>query len=371
RYGQAESHRLAKPVWQMVWLTLFISLLIIPIASVTIKYVVPDAYQQNAIPYYKIMLFTIPLLGYISAISAFFIGQNKFKLVLYSGIFVSIINVVLDIGLVFGRFGMPTYGPRGCAIAAIVSLSIQAIIITCVFLNRHHRRFYHTADFTLDLPLLWKSIKYGVPASCSHIMEFAAWALLGIMLAKFGSTYITVFSLGSTLYILYGFVTDGLNRTAMILTATSIGAKLYSQIKTICNYHVLLLVVLVLMFFGIMYAGSGILFRFLALEQGADNMSSAVLHYSAVGLCLYFFLDGLIWIFAGVLTAMQETKYIMYSNVLSIWFLGVLPLLAAIYVWHISIDYLWYLLSFYAAVNALLLMLRVKQGYLAYLLKTS
>ena len=60
--------------------------------------------------------------GYLAGMyRAFFVGITKTKVLTMAAVFMAVINIFLDYGLVFGKFGLPQMGIEGAALASVIS----------------------------------------------------------------------------------------------------------------------------------------------------------------------------------------------------------------------------------------------------------
>ena len=104
----------------------------------------------------------------------------------------------------------------------------------------------------------------------------------------------------------------------------------------------------------------------LFISQDAKmNFSPEVVSAIKYGLLfcwIFFIFDGLTWLFAGILTAGGDTRFIMIANAVNSWFFAVTPMHIAV-VWMKSPPKIsWVIIACYSFINALLFFLRYKQG---------
>ena len=124
--GAGLYNRLAEPTWQMLWLAFVSFIIFIPLGLYSGQWVIPEHYQTLGLPFYKLIMLFIPLAAMIAAIAAFFTGQGKTKLVMYSTIIGNIVNLGLDIVLIFGiPHLVPAMGTLGAAIATVIAQFVQ------------------------------------------------------------------------------------------------------------------------------------------------------------------------------------------------------------------------------------------------------
>ena len=76
---------------------------------------------------------------------------------------------------------------------------------------------------------------------------------------------------------------------------------------------------------------------------------------------IYIFIDGMAWVTSGLLTAAGDTKFLMYVNMINVWLFAVLPIYLMVSIWDISPEYTWLVINFYAGMNILFFLWRVRQ----------
>ena len=91
-YAKNITGEMSTPCWQMIYLSLFTAPLFIILANYTGNIVLPPQFEPAGIGYYKIAMCCAPLIGIITALSGFFIGQGKVRLVLFSTVVINIVN---------------------------------------------------------------------------------------------------------------------------------------------------------------------------------------------------------------------------------------------------------------------------------------
>jgi MATE family multidrug resistance protein len=324
-YVQNSLKELAKPCWQMVYLSLFTLPLIILLSHYTGTLVLTPTYQSAGLSYYKISLYSIPLIGIITSICGFFVGQGKVKLVLCSTLTINVINLGLDFILIFGISGyIPALGAEGAALSAVISLSIQALWLITIFLNKKHRSIYNTHDMRFNFSYFKKSLRVGAPIALNHACEILGWLIIIRLIAQTGLKNFTLISIGSTIYLVYAFINDGLSRTLGTIISNHLSAKNFLSISKSLNHGTALLLLFIMLLAIPMLIEPNIIIHLFNLKNYAQAWHHDI-KISFIFIWLYFLFAGLYWVYASTLIATQHTKFIMIGNLLSIWILSVLP----------------------------------------------
>lgn len=354
-YAQKAHQEIAKPCWQMIYLSLFSIPLIFLLSQYGGNLVLPVKYQSAGLGYYKIQSYCIPLIGIIAALSGFFVGQGKLKLVLYSTVTINLINLALDFIFIFGIPNViPAMGASGAAISALVSLLIQAIWLFLIFTNKFNRQNFGTDIISLDTRIFSKCVRVGLPISINHIFEMIGWFFIIKIISYSGVENFTIISIGSTLYLIYACINDGIFRSLGTIVSHHISAanrnKIRSTLISSCYFLILFLLFLLI---PILFFPTLIIHLF--------NLKNYEIHWyndikiSLLFIWLYFFLSGIYWTIAAVLTAKHRTKNIMISNVISIWVVSVLPIYILVNYYTLHASWIWPILCAYVLLSMLYL----------------
>lgn len=363
--GNNQTKKLGEPVWQMFWFCLVSFLVFWPLAVFGGKWFVPDSQQALGLGYYQWFMGFGPLFAMVVAISAFFIGQGKVKLVFFIVSLGNLVNLILDWLLIFGYHSLiPAKGVEGAAIATILAQVFQIICLLVVFLNKNNRKTKGTACWRLNPKLFIDCLKLGVPNALGHMVEISAWTVLLFMLESVGNIHLTIFSIGQAVFVLFIFITDGLQKGVIAVASNVLGGDRGQDISSITTAAIK-----VLAGFACFLAIPLIIFPDplvnAFVESQSTTLSTNELHHIAVQVCfwiwLYFIFDGLVWIIAGVLTAAGDTKYVMWVNIFTGIFCSILP----IYWFVVRADgppiLTWKLVCFYGLANLIAFTIRYKR----------
>jgi len=365
QYNGAKQHnKTAEPVWQMIWFSLFLFVLFVPIAIWGGPYSIPLSLQKEGLPYFGWVAMFSPLMAMIAALSAFFIGRGFVKLVTLATLVSNLANAGLNIVLVFGIEGwLQPLGTEGAAIATVLSQGFQVVILAFVFLNKHHRTHFQTHRFHFKKAPFLECLKVGTPSSISHMIEMAAWATLFRIAASVNLDYVTVQTVGNSVFVLFAFVTEGMQKGVIAIASNLIGAKkdglfsklLFSAVKLHC-------------FFIIAFAFPLIFYPDLVVSQFLPSLQDPNSHlYQECVTVLkwvwaYFILDGIIWSLSGVLTAGGDTRFIMLMNATAAWFLAILPIYIAVHYFNAHSSTAWGISLIYGAANMISFFLRYRSN---------
>ncbi len=362
--GAKQYHKLASPVWQMIWFSLLLGALLLPIAQLFPHLFIPERYHAQGSIYFKWMLSFSALIGINTALTAFFVGRGKVKLITSVVIAGNVINIILDLVLIFGIKNIfEPMGILGAVVATIISQVIQLVILLAVFLNKANRNKYQTHQAHLNTKELLECIKIGLPSALGHMVEIAAWSIQFHILSMVSHTHATIMAIGQSVFGLVAFTTEGLSKGVIAVTSNLIGAKYISPIpRVFFSSFMLHLGIACILIVPLVFHPEWLLEDFLSAETSKDTVD-LVLHYTALSctwIFLYFIFDGLVWISAGVLTAAKDTVFILVTNALNSWIFALLPTYYFIVIKGASPEKAWMMVTLYGFVNMVCFIYRMK-----------
>jgi len=328
--GAKKFNKIAEPVWQMIWFCIFT---IIPIGLIGIfasPMLLPQELQLHGVPYLTWMLLLASGSPLIAALSAFFVGRGKVRVVTLAILAGSIINLILDLTLVFGIEGfVPALGTKGAAIATGIAQLVIAGILFSIFINKNNRKLYHSNIYRFKLKPFMQCIKIGLPNSIGHLLSLTAWTIVMFRMSQVSFEHITVFTIGQSIWILFTFISDGSQKAVSSISSNLIGANMVNKIAEVLKSGIILQLI-----FGLVLTVPLVFYpNFLVnyfLPQHMSNLATNELRMLLAIGCKWMWIalifDGITWIIAGILTAAGDTKFIMYMSAISAWAFGIVPM---------------------------------------------
>ena len=365
--GAKEYFKAASPTWQMILFSLMCFPIFIILAEFGGPIFLTDYhYHDYALPYYKwIMYFSISF-AIQTSISAFFIGTGKVKVITIASISANILNILLDFLLIFGIKGiLPSFGTKGAAIATGFAQIFQIGFLLIFFFSSKNRKKYKTHHLTFKPKLLKKCLRIGTPSAIGHMIEITAWAIVMNMMALIPGAFLTIMAVGQNLFAVIAFANSGLQKGVSTVAANLIGAKNYLKVtKTWFSAIKLLLIFSAIVSLVLLVYPDPLINAFLEKETSKESIASlfSLLRISCIFLWIYFLVDGLTWISAGILTAAGDTIFIMLMNALGAWFFALLPIYFFVYKNPTWPPLVWVLMDFYGIMNAICFYLRYRYG---------
>jgi MATE family multidrug resistance protein len=356
--GAGEFQKIGNAVWQMIWFSLLTTTLFWAAGFFAAETLAGGHdLTEWSVPYFQWLCTFGAAAPMVVAVSSFFIGTGKTKLVLASTVIGNLMNVGLDYALIFGvGEWIPSMGTAGAALATGLSQVVQLVILGAVFFNRGHREKYGTTNYHWNAPLFRESLRVGLPSSAGHMIEVTAWALILRMMAMTGEAHITVMAIGQGIYSLIAFVMEGLNKSVTAIASNLIGAEKPEIIKKLRRSAITSLLILAgVVAIPLLLYPDWLVGLFLQAEtvEAKKGLILSMSIAAASWIWLYFIADGITWINAGVLTAAKDTAFIAIVNGLSAWFVALIPIYLIVVKGGAGPTVGWAITVLYGTVNAI------------------
>lgn len=327
--GAGHKHKLGEPVWQMLWLSLFSIVFFLPAASYVTHWAYgtsPDMALER--DYLGVMLLFGPFYAAQAALCGFFVGQGKTRLITIVVVGANVLNMALDWVMIFGVDGwFPPMGVKGAAIATSMATIFQMLVLLVVFLNRKNREEYGTGKWKLDLGVAWACAKIGLPSAILIVGDILAFALYYHLMKQKGLAYITIAGICQTMFILFLFFGEGINKAVTAIIGNMIGARQFDQISKVFWTGFLLNTIFFVAIFALFWLGTPLIAeQFLPLaDPEFVKEIFASLQRCLLLTAVLLYLEGLRMTFAGGLTAAGDTMFLMLSGASLVWALMLLP----------------------------------------------
>ena len=323
--GAGKYEQAAIPVWQMIWFSLSLFVVSIPLSLFASEFCIPENLHSEGIPYFNVLMCAAPIYGVYSSLSSFFIAIGKGYLITISVILANVVNIFVDIVLVFGYFGIDAYkGSVGAAIGTVMAVLLNTIILFSCFLHTKIRNKYKTLNFRLQMDKLKNYLKLGLAGGVSHMFETSSWALIYYLLAKVAKEEAVLQSIAVSVNLFMAFIVCGLERGAMALTSNLLGANKREKIGKVLEKSAYIHLVFVIVIAGILkFYPELVINNFIRFDISPEIFKRAADLLWFV--LLYFLIDGFVWIIAGIVEAGGDINYMMITIASCLWGIVAIP----------------------------------------------
>ncbi len=344
--GSNTVDRMGEYIWQMIWFSLFSMVITLPLGLfVAPGFFEGSAIKESGLSYFNVLLFANFLFPLGTALSCFYVGQGKTKVIFWSTLVSHIVNILLDLILIFGIHHLiPPLGATGAALSMAFSQALFCAILFIFFLRKKERLAYGTGNYLFKWDSFWKCTRMGLPRALARVFALTAWAaIVHIMTAK-GGDYLMVLSIGGTLILLFSFINDGILQAMITIASNLIGSKNYASIWKMVRSSFLFLGTMTLLFAIPYLFFPEFMISFFSLGP-IDIPTLQLLKRSFLWLWIFSFCYGYCAIGLSLITASQDMVF--YSRIIIfVWLTSYLPAYYAMNLWNWPPDLIWVIMAF-------------------------
>jgi MATE family multidrug resistance protein len=313
--------------------------------------------------YFRVLIFGSIFVVLRFAISGFFIGTGRTKVVMVSNVVGMVINIPANYVLIYGKFGFPALGLTGAAIGTILGNMIAFLILFTFYLRPVNRREFAThLGFRLVGETMRTLIRFGVPAGFEMILNVTAFNLFVQFMHSYGTGVAAAVTIAFN-WDLVAFVPMlGMSYATTALVGQFVGAKDYAQARHATNVSLRVAWVysgtMVLVFLTL----TGVLVRTFAAGFGSGATDVAWLAAILIRLAaLYILADSAQLVFSGALRGAGDTRWVMQVSVGLHWVFSVLAIVL-IRVLQVSPVASWISFIIFVVLLGLAMFLRFRSG---------
>lgn len=227
-FGAGERNRIGRATWQGVWIGLAVGplfLATIPLASFIFFHAGhASAVQQLELVYYQTVVFGAGG-GIVSvALSSFFTGIGRTRVVMVVNVFAALMNIFLDVILIFGLFGCPELGMVGAAAATVVAQWIKvASYIYVIRSTELGAQFGFAEGWRPDFGLLRRIFRFGAPSGLQVFIETAAFSSFILIMGRLGKDQLAANTLAFTINMIAFLPILGIGMAVSTLVGQQLG----------------------------------------------------------------------------------------------------------------------------------------------------
>jgi len=368
-FGAGQKERIGASVWQGIYLAPLSMVFVAPFYpladSIFALFGHAAEVQKLETSYFRILLYSIPMVVVANATSSFFSGLGKTKVVMWVNFLGLAVNLVLDYIFIFGKLGLPAMGIEGAGWATTISVTITAITFFILMIRPKWQNLYNTlAAWRFDRELFLRLLRFGSLSGFQFLIELLAFTAFISMVGSFGTTELAASNIAFNINSLAFMPMYGLSIAVSILVGQRLGENNTDLAERAAwsGFH------LGFAFFAFLAA----LYMFVPelflwpFKQGDIHKLSVEIEHLTIALlrfvAIYSLFDAGNMIFAGAIKGAGDTKFIALSYLALSWALLIIPSTLYLYFYKQSIYWLWFFVVVYIAALCFLFLWRFMQG---------
>lgn len=280
----------------------------------------PSEVVDIAIPYYKMLIISMPFIMLFFTFKQFLEGVGNTKVELAVTIVANIANCILNYIFIYGRMGFNAMGVEGAGLGTLLARVIASVLIVSYFIWHTEYRTYirNFAMYNFSFATIQRLLRIGLPISAQMFLESSAFIGTSIMMGWLGKEALSANQITGTLSNSAFMIVLSIGAATTIRTSHCYGrhdiGELAMAVKA--SYHLVLTWNAFAAIMFIMFCG---FFPTLFTTNGqVIGIASTLFIYTA----LFQLSDGLQNVSVGVLRGIQDVKIIMPIAFIAYWLLN-------------------------------------------------
>ncbi|SHO80364.1 Na+ driven multidrug efflux pump [hydrothermal vent metagenome] len=243
---------------------------------------------------------------------------------LYIKIFSILLNVGLNYLFIFGHFGFPALGVVGAGVATVIVNILEFSIYMILYISK---KTPFTPLWYYSKSLIKRAIKVGIPASIERSLTFGSFMLFTVIIAHYGTETLAGYQLGLRIEGLAFMPGIGFTIAAMTLMGQGLGAKNPTKAKED--------VILILKYTTAFMFSLGLIMIFTpqpivrVFTNDTKTIEEASLYLMIVGFSQIPLAFN--FVISGALRGAGDSKRTLKINLISLWFIRIIPAFALSY----------------------------------------
>lgn len=368
-HGAGMRHRIGPALWQGIYFSLLGGIVIIgliPLAGPIFNLVGhEEAVRRSEVVYFQYLcLGGFPAIA-SSVLSGYFTGLGRPWPVMWVNVLATMLNLLGDYVLIFGRWGFPEMGMKGAALATVISGVFSLTAYAVMVVRPSCDRLYSTrSGWRPEGDLFSRLVRYGVPSGVQFFLDMAGFTAFVLIVGRLGMVSLAATNIAFNINTLAFMPMIGFGIAVSVLVGQYIG-KGRPDLATRSTYSGFFMTLLYMSSVAVLYVAVPDVFT-APFAAGADEalfpeirrLTEILLRFVA----LYSIFDTMNIIFASAIKGAGDTRFVMYMIVVVSGCVLVIPTWFVIMVLDLGIMAAWVMATAYVIVLGFAFYLRFLQG---------
>ena len=307
--------------------------------------------------YFKIRIFGFPFSLFVFAVFGIFRGLQNTYYPMIIAIIGALLNVVLDLVLVYGiKDYIPAMHIEGAAYASVIAQIVMAIIALVLLIKKTPISLKITFKVHPEIPRLLGMMGnlFVRTIALNTALYFATSYATG-----YGKEYIAAYTIGINIWLLGAFMVDGYSSAGNILSGKFLGAKDYNSLVALSNK-----LIKYGLFVGVIIGLVGAVFYNFIGQIFTKDPAVLKQFYTVFWIVLITQpISAITFIFDGMFKGMGEMKYLRNLLILSTGFVFIPTLLVFDY-YDLKLTAIWIAFTLWMIARGLPLIIKFRNKFL-------
>lgn len=231
-FGAKEEHKIGACVWQALYVSVICGVGFLGLNLLSPWFFAKVGHAPNIqvleVAYYNSVAYSALPTAIVAAISGFFTGLGRTKIVIGINFVGLILNAFLDYAMIFGKFGFPAMGVAGAGYATAIATYGSAIYgLFLLFRTENESHYRVRGDWHINFALIKQFLKYGLPSGLQWAFEGLAFTVFLMIMGQLpnGEVALASSSIAVTVMMLSVLPSMGVAQAVMALVGQNLGDK--------------------------------------------------------------------------------------------------------------------------------------------------
>lgn len=188
--------------------------------------------REQAVSFLRIRIWGLPFLYVYQMRNALLVGTNQSKYLVYGTLAETIVNIVLDYGLIFGHLALPALGFNGAAISSIFAeFSGMAVVFLVIHNKGIGRELQLYKHWRMDRANSRLILTQSSPLIFQYTIAIMAWVFFYILVEHHGRQALAISNTMRNIFGLFGVFTWAFASTTNAMVSNIIGQGLEGRVR--------------------------------------------------------------------------------------------------------------------------------------------
>lgn len=369
-FGADETEKIGEVTWQAIYVALIGGLAFLFLNRLSPWFFSLIGHSPNMqhleVEYFNSVAYSALPTALVAVANGFFTGLGQTKKIIGINMVGLTLNALLDYLMIFGRFGFPAMGIAGAGYATAIAACGAALYgFYLIWKSDQHLKFQARASMHLNLTLLKKFLKFGLPSGMQWALEGLAFTVFLIIMGQLpnGEAALASSSITMTVMMLSVLPCMGVAQAVMSLVGQNLGDKHPEEAEAFAWAGVRVsLVYMTLIAFTFFAVPEFYLSWFTNHENPGLWMEVKSITPSLLKIMAFFtLLDSMYLNISLALKGAGDTRFVSIVAFIVPWPLMVLPAYL-VKSWNNAVIWAWCFVALYSIIITAILVLRFKQG---------
>jgi putative MATE family efflux protein len=160
------------------------------------------------------------------AIVALYTGVARTTFIIVDTVILGIVNIVLNYGLIFGKWGLPAMGIAGAGLASTIAEVVAFVVfIIYILLDKQARTYRLFRLPKIDLELIKQQYSLALPIVAQAIVGLGSWFVFFSIVENLGERELAITNLIRMVYLILSIPTWGFASGVNTLVSNFIGQR--------------------------------------------------------------------------------------------------------------------------------------------------